>query len=213
MQVLACDKRDRASIGAAADGLEQAGAVLKLGEGYLDNLEADLILRSPGMKPTLPAFEAARGRGVRVTTEIELLLELSPAPVYGVTGSDGKTTTTSVVAGLLQAAGYTVHLGGNIGWPLLPEIEKIRPEDVVVVELSSFMLQRMERSPQVSVVTNVAPNHLDWHTDMAEYTDAKRNIVRYQQASDRAVLNADNTITQGFSEGLRSDVFRFSPPS
>ena len=210
VQVLACDKRDRASIGAAADGLEQAGAVLKLGEGYLDNLEADLILRSPGMKPTLPAFEAARGRGVRVTTEIELLLELSPAPVYGVTGSDGKTTTTSVVAGLLQAAGYTVHLGGNIGWPLLPEIEKIRPEDVVVVELSSFMLQRMERSPQVSVVTNVAPNHLDWHTDMAEYTDAKRNIVRYQQASDRAVLNADNTITQGFSEGLRSDVFRFS---
>lgn len=134
----------------------------------------------------------------------------APRRSTALTGSDGKTTTTSVVAGLLQAAGYTVHLGGNIGWPLLPEIEKIRPEDVVVVELSSFMLQRMERSPQVSVVTNVAPNHLDWHTDMAEYTDAKRNIVRYQQASDRAVLNADNTITQGFSEGLRSDVFRFS---
>lgn len=210
VRVMACDRRDRASVGAVADELEQAGAELRLGEGYLDDLRVDLILRAPGMNPTLPALQEARSQGVRVTTEMELLLELSPAPVYAVTGSDGKTTTTSIIAGLLQAAGYTVHLGGNIGWPLLPEIEKIRPQDVVVVELSSFMLMQMERSPQVSVVTNVAPNHLDWHTDMAEYTDAKRNIVRYQRPGDRAVLNADNTLTAGFADGLQSDAFFFS---
>ena len=209
-EVLACDKRERASLGETADELEQAGATLRLGEGYLDDLQVDLILRSPGMNPTLPPLEEARARGVRVTTEMELVLELSPAPVYGVTGSDGKTTTTSIVAGLLQAAGHTVHLGGNIGWPLLPGIERIRPEDIVVVELSSFMLMHMERSPQVSVVTNIAPNHLDWHTDMAEYIEAKRNIVRHQGPGDRAVLNADNAIAAGFAEGLKSRVFRFS---
>lgn len=209
-EVLACDKRDRAALGKTAGELEKAGAVLRLGEGYLDDLQVDLILRSPGMNPTLPPLENARARGVRVTTEIELVLELSPAPVYGVTGSDGKTTTTSIIAGLLQAAGHTVHLGGNIGWPLLPGIEQIRPGDVVVVELSSFMLMHMERSPQVSVVTNIAPNHLDWHADMAEYREAKRNIVRYQQPGDRAVLNAGNAATAGFADGLKSRVFLFS---
>lgn len=209
-RVLACDKRDRASLGTVADELEKAGAEMHLGEGYLDDLQVDLILRAPGMKPTLPPFEEARGRGVRVTTEIELFIELCPAPVYGVTGSDGKTTTTSVIAGLLQAAGKTVHLGGNIGWPLLPRIEEVRPDDAAVVELSSFMLMQMEHSPQVGVVTNVAPNHLDWHTDMAEYIDAKKNIVCFQQPDGRAVLNADNDITAGFAAGLPGDVFLFS---
>ena len=209
-RVLACDKRDRASVGAVADELEKAGAELKLGEGYLDDLAVDLILRSPGMKPTLPPFIEARKRGVRVTTEIELFIELCPAPVYGVTGSDGKTTTTSVIAGLLQAAGKTVHLGGNIGWPLLPRIEQVRPDDAAVVELSSFMLMQMEHSPQVGVVTNVAPNHLDWHTDMAEYIGAKKNIVRFQQPGNRAVLNADNDVTAGFAGDLAGDVFLFS---
>ncbi len=209
-QVLACDRRSREELGTAAEELEKAGAVLRLGEDYLDSLDADLILRTPGMKPYLPPFEEARGRGVPVSSEMELFFELCPASIYGVTGSDGKTTTTTIVAGLLSAAGRTVHLGGNIGRPLLPVIEDIRPQDAAVVELSSFQLTRMEQSPHVAVVTNVAPNHLDWHTDMQEYIDAKKNLVLHQKPEDRAVLNADNTITAGFAENCPGQVYWFS---
>jgi UDP-N-acetylmuramoylalanine--D-glutamate ligase len=169
-----------------------------------------MILRTPGMKPYLPPFEQARERGIPVTSEMELFFALCPAPIYAVTGSDGKTTTTTIIAGLLTASGKTVHLGGNIGRPLLPIVEEIRPEDVAVVELSSFQLTRMTQSPQVAVVTNVAPNHLDWHTDMQEYIDAKRNLVRYQQAGERAVLNADNEITASFAADAVGAVSCFS---
>ncbi len=201
-RVRACDKRDRTALGSAADELEAAGAELVLGENYLSELDADLVLRTPGMKPYLPEFEAARARGIPVSSEMELFFALCPCPIYAVTGSDGKTTTTSIIAGLLRAAGKTVHLGGNIGRPLLPEIESVRETDVAVVELSSFQLTRMTQSPHVAVVTNVAPNHLDWHTDMDEYIEAKRNLVSYQQAGDRAVLNADNAVTAGFADSV-----------
>lgn len=201
-QVRACDRRDRASLGAAANELESAGVQLCLGEGYLGALDVDLILRTPGMKPYLPEFEKARAAGVPVSSEMELFFALCPCPIYAVTGSDGKTTTTSIIAGLLRAAGRTVHLGGNIGRPLLPEIESVQPGDVAVVELSSFQLTRMTQSPHVAVVTNVAPNHLDWHADMAEYIEAKRNLVDHQKAGDRAVLNADNEVTAGFDSGI-----------
>ena len=134
-RVTACDKRTREQLGDAADRLEQAGALLSLGESYLDRLEdAELILRTPGMKPYLPAFEAARKRGIPVSSEMELFFELCPAPIYAVTGSDGKTTTTSIIAGMLEKSGRRVFLGGNIGRPLLPEIDRIRPEDAAVVE-------------------------------------------------------------------------------
>ena len=209
-RVLACDRRSREELGAAAEELEKAGAQLRLGEGYLDSLDADLILRTPGMKPYLPPFEEARARGIPVSSEMELFFSLCPAPIYGVTGSDGKTTTTTIVAGLLSAAGRTVHLGGNIGRPLLPVIGDIRREDAAVVELSSFQLTRMEQSPHVAVVTNVAPNHLDWHTDMQEYIDAKKNLVLHQGPEDRAVLNADNAITAGFAEDCPGQVYWFS---
>lgn len=167
----------------------------------------DMILRTPGMKPYLPPFEAARSRGVPVTSEMELFFELCPAPIYAVTGSDGKTTTTTIIAGLLEASGRRVFLGGNIGRPLLPLIEEIHPEDAAVVELSSFQLTRMIQSPHVAVITNVAPNHLDWHTDMAEYIEAKKNLVAYQTEADRAVLNADNAVTAGFSGDTRAQVW------
>lgn len=210
-RVTACDKRTREQLGDAADRLEQAGALLSLGESYLDRLEdAELILRTPGMKPYLPAFEAARKRGIPVSSEMELFFELCPAPIYAVTGSDGKTTTTSIIAGMLEKSGRRVFLGGNIGRPLLPEIDRIRPEDAAVVELSSFQLTMMTCRPHVAVITNVAPNHLDWHTDMQEYIDAKYNLIATQGSADRAVLNADNAITAGFAGKTRAQVFRFS---
>ncbi len=211
-QVTACDRRTREQLGEeAATALEQLGATLCLGEDYLDHLDGmDMILRTPGMKPYLPPFERAREKGITVTSEMELFFELCPAPIYAVTGSDGKTTTTTIVAGLLRAAGKTVHLGGNIGRPLLPDIETVKETDAAVVEISSFQLTCMTQSPHVAIVTNVAPNHLDWHTDMQEYIDAKHNLVRFQQAGDRAVLNADNALTAGFADSVKGECLHFS---
>lgn len=211
VSVMACDRRSREELGGLADELEAAGARLQLGDGYLDGLNGvSLILRTPGMKPYLPPFEEAWKAGVPVSSEMELFFELCPAPIYAVTGSDGKTTTTTIIAGLLEAAGKRVFLGGNIGRSLLPCIAHVREDDAAVVELSSFQLTRMKQSPHVAVVTNVAPNHLDWHTDMAEYIDAKRNLVRYQKPGDRAVLNADNAVTARFAGDTRASVSLFS---
>ncbi len=210
--VTACDRRTREELGEdAAKELEALGATLSLGEEYLGCVtEMDMILRTPGMKPYLAPFQAAREKGIPVTSEMELFFELCPAPIYAVTGSDGKTTTTSIIAGLLRAAGKTVHLGGNIGRPLLPDIDMVQDTDVAVVEISSFQLTMMTQSPRVAVVTNVAPNHLDWHTDMQEYIDAKKNLVAFQTAADRAVLNADNDITASFADAVAGECLRFS---
>ncbi len=209
-RVMACDKRSREQLGAVADELEALGVQLCLGDTYLDKLEAPLILRTPGMKPYLPPFAAARESGKTVTSEMELFFDLCPAPIYAVTGSDGKTTTTTIIAGLLKQAGNTVHLGGNIGNSMLPLVEDIDAADKTVVELSSFQLTMMAQSPHVAVVTNVAPNHLDWHTDMQEYVDAKANLVAHQTPADRAVLNADNEHTAAFATLCRGEVWWFS---
>ncbi len=208
--VIACDKRTREQLGDTAAELLTAGVELRLGDGYLDDLDADLILRTPGMKPYLREFEKARNNGIPVTSEMELFFELCEAPIYAVTGSDGKTTTTTVIAGLLDAAGIKTFVGGNIGRALLPYVEEIRSQDAAVVELSSFQLTNMRQSPRVGVVTNVAPNHLDWHTDMEEYIEAKRNLVAHQAAADRAILNADNAITECFSASCCGQVWQFS---
>ncbi|MGN1081302.1 MAG: Mur ligase family protein, partial [Acutalibacteraceae bacterium] len=168
------DKSCREKLGALADKLEKAGAELILGKDYLKGLDEDIIFRTPGMKYYLPELNAARAAGKTVTSEMETFFELCPCKIYGITGSDGKTTSTTLISLMLRAAGKTVHLGGNIGTPLLPIIEQIKPEDVAVVELSSFQLISMTKSPDVAVVTNVAPNHLDIHKDMKEYIDAKK---------------------------------------
>ncbi|MBE6806430.1 MAG: UDP-N-acetylmuramoyl-L-alanine--D-glutamate ligase [Ruminococcaceae bacterium] len=209
-QVLACDRRCEEELGAMAEELRSAGAELCLGDGYLDRLDVDMILRTPGMKPYLPQFEEARKKGICVTSEMELFFELCEAPIYAVTGSDGKTTTTTIVAGLLDAGGIKTFVGGNIGRALLPYVHDIRPEDAAVVELSSFQLTGMTQSPQVAVVTNVAPNHLDWHTDMQEYIDAKLNLVSHQKSGDRAVLNLDNAITAQYAQHCSAPVWQFS---
>lgn len=208
--VYACDRRTREQIGAVADELEAAGAGLRLGEGYLENLEVDIIFRTPGMSFNLPELEAARKKGIAVTSEMEVFFDLCPATVFAVTGSDGKTTTTTLIAEMLKAEGKTVHLGGNIGQPLLPQIEEIEPEDYVVAELSSFQLISMRKSPDIAVVTNIAPNHLDIHKDMDEYVEAKKNILLHQNAFSRTVLNRDNEITYGFKKFVRGQSLYFS---
>lgn len=208
--VTACDRRTREQLGETADELESLGVRLSLGGGYLSHLDEEIIFRTPGMKYNMPELIAARTRGAAVTSEIELFFDLCPCKIFAVTGSDGKTTTTTIMAEMLKAAGKKVHLGGNIGNPLLPEIEEIGPDDIAVVELSSFQLISMRRSPDVAVVTNVTPNHLDMHKDMQEYIDAKKNIILHQNAFGRAVLNADNEITAGFADAVRGEQLLFS---
>lgn len=209
-RVIACDRRERELIGEVADQLEAAGAELKLGEGYLDNLEVDIIFRTPGMNFHLPELERARKRGIAVTSEMEVFFDLCPATIFAVTGSDGKTTTTTLIAKMLEAEGKRVFVGGNIGTPLLPEIENITADDFVVAELSSFQLISMRKSPDVAVVTNVAPNHLDVHKDMDEYVEAKKNVLLHQNAFSRTVLNRDNEITEGFRKDVRGQSLGFS---
>lgn len=209
-RVIACDRRERELIGNIADELEAAGAELKLGEGYLDNLEVDIIFRTPGMNFHLPELERARKRGIAVTSEMEVFFDLCPATIFAITGSDGKTTTTTLIAKMLEAEGKKVFVGGNIGMPLLPEIENITADDFVVAELSSFQLISMRKSPDVAVVTNVAPNHLDVHKDMDEYVQAKKNVLLHQNAFSRTVLNRDNDITEEFRKDVRGQCLGFS---
>lgn len=209
-KVYACDRRTREMIGAVADEIENAGAELRLGDGYLENLEVDIIFRTPGMSWNLPQLEDARKKGIAVTSEMEVFFDLCPANIFAVTGSDGKTTTTTLIAKMLEAEGKRVFVGGNIGKPLLPEIENITKDDFVVVELSSFQLISMRKSPDVAVVTNVAPNHLDVHKDMDEYVEAKKNIILHQNAFSRTVLNRDNEITESFRKDVRGQSLGFS---
>lgn len=209
-KVLACDKRDREALGENAQLAEEYGAALRLGENYLTDLDADIIFRTPGMKFYMDELTAARNKGAVVTSEMEVFFDLCPCKIIAVTGSDGKTTTTTIISEILKAQGYTVHLGGNIGRPLLPDIETIAQNDVAVVELSSFQLISMRKSPDIAVVTNLAPNHLDIHKDMQEYIDSKKNIVLHQNAFGKAVLNLDNDISYSFKDYVRGSKFFFS---
>ena len=197
-QVTGCDRTPREKLDAEVLELEKLGAKLSLGDGYLDGVEANVLFRTPGMHPGNPAIQALRDRGAKVTSEMEVFFEVCPCTLIAITGSDGKTTTTTLVSEMLKASGKTVWLGGNIGTPLLPLCRQMKKEDFAVVELSSFQLMDMERSPQRALITNLAPNHLDIHKDMQEYVDAKKNIFRFQSADGMLVLNADNAITAGF---------------
>lgn len=208
--VTACDKKDRATLGAPAEELVGKGCRLRLGPDYLKDLTEDVIFRTPGMRPDLPELNAAVERGSTLTSEMEVFFEVCPCPILAVTGSDGKTTTTTIIAELLRAAGKTVHLGGNIGHPLLSETGGMKAEDIAVLELSSFQLMTMTRSPHIAVVTNLAPNHLDVHKDYAEYISAKENIFTHQSASDIAVFNADNEVTRSFVGRQRGALRTFS---
>ena len=190
--VTACDRRSFPDLGETGEKLIAMGCKFKLGEDYLEGLDQDLIFRTPGLMPFDPHLEAAKARGSVLTSEMELFFTLCPCRVIAVTGSDGKTTTTTIISELLKAAGYTVHLGGNIGHPLLCEVPEIGPEDFAVLELSSFQLHSMVCRPDVAVITNISPNHLDKHKDYQDYIDAKAAIFLRQRPEDKLVLQLDD---------------------
>ena len=193
--VTGCDRTPRENLEEEVLELERLGCKLSVGAGYLDELSADLVFRTPGMHPGNPAIVTLKEQGAEITSEMEVFFEVCPCSKIAITGSDGKTTTTTLVSEMLKAAGKTVWLGGNIGTPLLPLVRQMKEEDFAVVELSSFQLMDMRRSPQRALITNLAPNHLDIHKDMEEYVESKKNIYRFQSAGDILVVNADNEIT------------------
>ncbi len=193
-RITVCDKRSREDLGSVAEELEARGVTWKLGEDYLKNLDADVIFRTPGLHPRYLAEAAARG--AEITSEMELFFRFCPCRTVAVTGSDGKTTTSTVISELLKAQGFKVHLGGNIGHPLLSEVDAMCPEDYAVLELSSFQLHSMYCSPDIAVITNISPNHLDVHPDMADYVEAKTMVFRNQRPDARLVLNADDPHTE-----------------
>ena len=197
--VTGCDRTPREKVDAAVLELESLGCKLSLGDTYLDDVSAQLAFRTPGMHPGNPALEQLRSQGAEVTSEMEAFFALCPCPILAVTGSDGKTTTTTLISEMLKADGKRVWLGGNIGTPLLPLAPQMAETDFAVVELSSFQLMDMTHSPCRAVITNLAPNHLDVHKDMDEYVTAKTRIFTFQTQDDLLVLNADNAITSAFA--------------
>lgn len=179
------------------------------GANYLDGIDEDILFLSPGIKQFLPQFEKARQNGTVITTELQEFFKLCPCKTIGVTGSDGKTTTTTLIAKLLEAQGKKVHLGGNIGKNLFSALDNITYDDYAVVELSSFQLMKMSVSPNIAVITNITPNHLDWHKDMNEYIDAKKNIYRFQKSCDFVVINNSNDITADFAKSIKGKCVTF----
>lgn len=210
--VTLCDKKENVeAFGDYAEELKKLRVKLSLGEHYLDGLRgADIIMRTPGFEYFTPELQQAKKEGSLVTSEMELFFELCPCRIVAVTGSDGKTTTTTLISEMLKKAGNTVHLGGNIGRALLPIVRDVKPTDTAVVELSSFQLISMKKSPDIAVVTNVTPNHLDHHKDMQEYIDAKRNILLYQNRDSRAVLGYANDITRGMQKDVKGSLRWFT---
>ena len=208
--VTGCDRTERSQLDDEVLELERSGCRLQLGEHYLADLQADVVFRTPGMHPDIPALAKLREQGAMITSEMEVFVEVCPCRILAVTGSDGKTTTTTLISEMLKAEGKTVWLGGNIGTPLLCMTPKMKETDFAVVELSSFQLIDMRRSPEIAVITNVAPNHLDVHKDMDEYVEAKKNIFKFQAQGNRLVLNADNEITKGFAGEAKAVVRCFS---
>ena len=173
----------------------------------------NIIFRSPSCLPTTLQLKSEQKRGAIVTSEIEMLMNTCPCKVIGVTGSDGKTTTTTLIYEILKKAGYNCHLGGNIGVPLFTKVKYFKEDDIVILELSSFQLMDMEVSPEISVITNVSPNHLDKHSSYEEYIEAKKSIFAYQDKSGKVVLNYDNDITREFAKDAEGKVVFFSSKS
>lgn len=211
VDVTAFDKADREKLASVIDEFKGSDLKYSIGKNYLSALKGfDIIFRTPGMRFDLPELVEARENGAEITSEMEVFFDLCPAPIFAVTGSDGKTTTTTLIYNMLKEEGYNCWLGGNIGNPLLTRAGDINENDKVVLELSSFQLHTMKKSPHVAVITNISPNHLDIHKSMEEYVEAKCNIFRYQSAGDKLVLNYDNDITRSFKPEARGKAVFFS---
>ena len=193
------------------DKITNYGFSFSFGKDSLSKLKGfSIIFRSPSCLPTKKELQEEAENGAIVTTEIEMLMEMCPCKIIGVTGSDGKTTTTSLINHILQKAGYHTFLGGNIGTPLFTKLPEMTPDDIVVLELSSFQLMNMKISPDISVITNITPNHLDIHKSYEEYIDSKKNIFKYQSKDGILILNYDNNITREFEKEAKGKVIFFS---
>lgn len=209
--VTAFDQKTREELGEIADEFDNLSVSLELGEGYLDRLTGfDVVFKTPSMRIDSEALVRTKNEGAYITSEMEEFVRYCKGKVFGVTGSDGKTTTTTIISKLLSEAGYKTWVGGNIGTPLFANIEEINEEDMVVLELSSFQLMTMNLPIEVALVTNLAPNHLDMHKDMQEYIDSKKNIFLYQDKRGVLVLNRENEITHSFVEEAKGKVLEFS---
>lgn len=209
--VTAFDKKDREKLGEKADEFEKMGVKLELGESYLDNLTGfDIVFKTPSMRIDCDALVKAAREGAYITSEMEEFTKYCKAKIFAVTGSDGKTTTTTIISKLLMQQGHKVWVGGNIGTPLFAHIEEIGQDDMVVLELSSFQLMTMDTEMDVAVVTNLSPNHLDIHKNMKEYIEAKKNIFTHQTEADLLVVNRENEITYGFEKEAKGKVVEFS---
>ncbi len=211
VDVTAFDKNTSENLKDALSELEGLPVKYSIGSGYLSKLKGfNLIFRTPGMRPDVPELMEALANGAELTSEMEVFLELCPAQVFAVTGSDGKTTTTTLIYKILSEEGYNCWLGGNIGTPLLSKIDEVKESDKVILELSSFQLMTIKNSPSVAVITNISPNHLDVHKSLQEYIDAKKNIFLYQKAKDKLVLNHDNDVTKAFPSEANGEFIYFS---
>ena len=210
-EVTAFDKKNEEDLGDIVPEFKEQGVKFELGEGYLDRLTGfDVIFKTPSMRIDSEALVKAREDGTYITSEMEEFVKYCKGKVYAVTGSDGKTTTTTIISKLLKEEGFKTWVGGNIGTPLFAQIEEIEEKDMVVLELSSFQLMTMKEEVDVAVCTNLAPNHLDMHKDMQEYIDAKKNIFLYQDSKDVLVVNRENDITYGFEKEAKGEIREFS---
>ncbi len=208
-KVWAHDKREKEQLGEIYDEFLALGVNFVLGEDYLKKIPEDIeyIFKTPGIRYDIPEILERIENGAKLSSEMDLFFDLCPAPIIAVTGSDGKTTTTTLISELLKKEGYPCHLGGNIGMPLVDKTEKMKETDKVVLELSSFQLHTIKKSPKIAVITNVTPNHLDWHTDLIEYETAKKNIFLNQNNDDITILNYDNEVTRNFAKETDNYIF------
>lgn len=211
VEVTAFDKAGKDDLIPALKTLEGLNIEYSLGPDYLEKLRGfDVIFKTPKIRFDIPELLREAEAGAEITSEMEVFCRLCPARIFGITGSDGKTTTTTLIYKILEHSGYKCWLGGNIGTPLLDRIDEIYESDMVVLELSSFQLHTMRNRINTAVVTNLSPNHLDVHKSMQEYIDAKKNIFLYQNENDTLVLNYDNDITRGFASEAQGKIIMFS---
>ncbi|MBQ9757379.1 MAG: UDP-N-acetylmuramoyl-L-alanine--D-glutamate ligase [Clostridia bacterium] len=211
-KVTAHDKKEKERLGEIYNELSGLGVEFVLGEEYLKHIpeETEIIFKTPGLRADVLELLDAKMRGITITSEMELFFDICPCDIIAVTGSDGKTTTTTLIGEMLKEEGYTCYIGGNIGKPLIGEVENIKKSDKVVLELSSFQLFSMRKSPKVAVVTNVTPNHLDWHIDFDEYVESKKNIMKFQDEKCVLVTNLANEVSKKIGEEAKGEHRGFS---
>lgn len=209
--VTAFDKKEQDELGDIVVKFKNKGIKLELGKSYLDRLtNFDVVFKTPSMRIDSEALVRCKNEGAYITSEMEEFVKYCKGKIYGITGSDGKTTTTTILARLLKEEGYTTWVGGNIGNPLFSQIEEIEKDHKVVLELSSFQLMTMNSPIDIAIVTNITPNHLDMHKSMKEYIDSKKRIFEYQTRDSLLVINDDNSITKTFEEEAKGKLVKFS---